>query len=291
MFVPASWKAGLLVAVLAVASVAAGPYAFRKEDMSHALFKEHSFQAPFLVDWWQGGIPNWKLRGDAVILDNSVRLTPALSSRSGAIVNEIPVEVEHWELMLRFRIHGKANPGADGFALWYTAKQATGGQFWGNEKDFKGFGLIFDTYDNNGKRDQPSISLIVNWEGFNHIDWKEEDDLASKAIFRCSHEFRNTKEGQEPQLRIIYRYKKLEFFLKQHNSREYFCGQLERTYLPRGYFFSIGAKTGGAADNHEIMSFQVTGAPGVLSKDRNEGIVHNPKIAEQERQRHAVPRE
>ena len=49
----------------------------------------------------------------------------------------------------------------------YSAEgsEALKGPLFGLRADFKGFGVIFDTYDNDGRRDNPSIYVIMNKEG------------------------------------------------------------------------------------------------------------------------------
>ena len=152
----------LVAALLCVHFVGEGRtlYVNKKEDMSQSVIREHSFSAPFFQDWWQGGVPNFKTIGGAVVTDEAVLLTQDRPNQSGTIINSVPMVMDHWELKINFRIHGKQNPGADGMALWYTERPATLGPIYGQYPSFKGFGIILDSFDNNNDREQPGISMV-----------------------------------------------------------------------------------------------------------------------------------
>eukprot|EP01064_Diplonema_japonicum_P002063 TRINITY_DN11336_c0_g1_i1.p1 TRINITY_DN11336_c0_g1~~TRINITY_DN11336_c0_g1_i1.p1 ORF type:complete len:311 (+),score=47.32 TRINITY_DN11336_c0_g1_i1:67-933(+) len=274
------------ISLLVCLNCAGSLFVHKKEDMGHSVLPLHSFSAPFMVDWWQGGITSWKLLGGAVLTDDCVKLTGQLSGRVGGIFNKENMDLEHWQLKMTFRVHGRTSPGADGFVLWYTDKEPTMGSFWGNTEDFKGFALVFDTFDNDRDGQQPSISLLQNWEG-EAKQWDNDADLKQTATFRCMQKFRNTEPDANPSLRVIYRYKKLEFFIKLGTQREQFCGHIPRIVLPRGYFFSLTGKTGGHADNHDIMSFEVTPAPGIIGTEEQHGTTFDPRKSDQEKQRWA----
>ena len=93
-----------------------------------------------------------------------------------------------WEALLSFRIHSRRNPGADGLALWYVETPSKydpnnkGSQpnLWGNNVDFKGLGIIFDTYDNDGQRDNPVVSVIYG-AGDPNQKWDIENDLNAQV--------------------------------------------------------------------------------------------------------------
>ena len=145
-----------LLVLLAAGSAVADWNAYEKEVITH-----HSMGPPFIQDWWQGGIPYWDFGGDSVVTDNYVRLTPDKQSRDGWLWNDEQNDIPQWEATMGFRIHGVRSPGADGIAFWYVANPVkTVGSLWGSPSNFNGIALIFDTYDNDNKQDNPSVTLI-----------------------------------------------------------------------------------------------------------------------------------
>eukprot|EP01061_Rhynchopus_euleeides_P011317 TRINITY_DN20893_c0_g1_i1.p1 TRINITY_DN20893_c0_g1~~TRINITY_DN20893_c0_g1_i1.p1 ORF type:complete len:298 (+),score=123.93 TRINITY_DN20893_c0_g1_i1:61-954(+) len=283
----ATWACAVLCVHWLVQCDAA--YLGKKQDMSGHVIPEHSFQAPFFQDWWQGGVSHFRPYGSTVVTDSAVQLTGLQQGRLGLMNNVHSMRMEHWELKMKFRIHGKRNPGADGMALWYTEHPGnTDHPLWGQPVDFKGFGLILDTFDNNNDRTQPSITMLANLEGANRL-WDSNDDFRHEAAFQCTHEYRNSLEGSPVLLRVLYRFRKLEVFLTLAGGREYFCGQLAQVDLPQGYFFGLAGKTGGHVDTHEVMSFVVTAAPGVVLDAESRlvrDLVHNPGYEQELRVRH-----
>ena len=274
-------------ALLLTAETLAGNY-YSEEVRQDAVFREHSFSAPFLTDWWQGGVSNWDLMGDAVVTQDSVKLTGHIPNQVGGFVNMIPVNAEHWQLIVEFRIHSRSNPGADGFAIWYTKSPATSGDLWGQDPEFIGMGIVIDTFDNDGRRDNPAISLIMRKEDDRPPKWDVQRDLVSTAKFRCLHEIRNAPEGKNAKIRIVNRYNRVEVFVKPHNTREFFCGELRSENLPKEYFFSLSAKTGTLADNHDIISFQLSQAPDLIDSDGGKhDYIHDPQLAKNERAKHS----
>eukprot|EP01013_Petalomonas_cantuscygni_P031419 TRINITY_DN57621_c0_g1_i1.p1 TRINITY_DN57621_c0_g1~~TRINITY_DN57621_c0_g1_i1.p1 ORF type:complete len:329 (-),score=58.13 TRINITY_DN57621_c0_g1_i1:147-1133(-) len=128
----------------------------------------HSLVPPIIPDAWTPSVPFWKHGGATVLTDTHVRLTPSRSSRVGYIWNTEPLRLHSWELAISARVHG---PGAaaDGFVLWYTKRPAVWSgkrppehHFWGGDPAFDGVAVVFDTYDNDGQGNNPSISLIAH---------------------------------------------------------------------------------------------------------------------------------
>ena len=129
----------------------------------------HSLHHPFDVS-----LPYWKYGGSTVATESFIRLTPNIQSRSGWIFNEFELQSSDWEIELHVEIFSDYHIGGDGFGLWILnsthhprkAKHHNylSGNVFGLRNDFQGFGIIFDTYDNDGQRDNPLIAVIKQYK-------------------------------------------------------------------------------------------------------------------------------
>eukprot|EP00002_Diphylleia_rotans_P026768 TRINITY_DN5354_c0_g1_i13.p1 TRINITY_DN5354_c0_g1~~TRINITY_DN5354_c0_g1_i13.p1 ORF type:complete len:517 (+),score=100.00 TRINITY_DN5354_c0_g1_i13:51-1601(+) len=213
-----------------------------------------SFKAPFYMAR-SASIPFWDFGGSALVTEDYIRLTPDIQSRSGWLWNKRPSYMDEWETILRFHIHGNVRVGADGIAFWYTKEARKFGNTFGNEDNFVGLGLFFDTYDNDGRGDHPAIMALVN-DGTQtyHI----HSDGATQSVGRCLATLRNSLSPL--QARIRYQGKSLTVDLSYESPDTEWnnCFVAKNIDLPTGYFFGITAATGGYSDKHDIYSMQTT---------------------------------
>eukprot|EP00667_Euglena_gracilis_P017329 EG_transcript_18240 len=241
------------------------------------LVEHHSLIGPFISEWWQGGLPHWDFGAAAVVTDKFIRVCPDKQSRVGWLWNDQPNHLAQWEAILTFRIHSRRNPGADGLALWYCERPVKFDPtnkdhekrliLWGNAPDFKGLGIIFDTYDNDGQRDNPVVTVIQG-TGDPNQKWDFDSDLTSQAKLRCVYEFRNTPRGDDVKVRVVYGDKILQVYMSTASDpKETFCGQAKDFYLPTGYYFGITATTGHLADNHDVSGFVVRSNADAIQKE------------------------
>jgi len=234
----------------------------------------HSLVPPYLSDWWQEGIPHWEVGGDAVVTDAFVRLTPQQGSRSGWAWNTLPNDMKNWELKVTFAVHGKRAPGADGLAIWYVEDvyRKPGGVLFGYRNDFKGVGVILDTYDNDGLRDNPAVNVLANFNE-QKSRWQLERDLRDDAMLRCQFDYRQTTPEDPAEITITYNENMLSVRLRiRRRSIDVPCGEVYLE-LPLGYYFGITASTGGVVDNHDILSIETRGV-GEGAEDHSVPLEH-----------------
>lgn len=255
-----SFPTALATAIVAACLLASVVLANNNNDVHLSpLIHHHSLQAPFVADWWQEGVPHWDIGGDAVVVsDRFVRLTPPDTSRSGFAWNTVPNEYENWEVRLTFIIRRNPRPGADGIAFWYTAETHREEQdfFFGQKMDFKGIGVVFDTYDNDEYRDQPSVMILKNLNR-EKSSWNQNEDMRNELSKICKFNHR-PNVGNEPN-EMILRYHNKQLSLRVRSvprQLDVDCGSLE-VELPTGYFFGITASTGGMFDTHDVLNFQM----------------------------------
>ncbi|CAJ0562863.1 unnamed protein product, partial [Mesorhabditis spiculigera] len=216
---------------------------------------KHSFRAPNLAQR-DGSIPFWTVTGDAIASGEQLRLAPSMRSRKGIAWNKRQfVESEHFEIDVSLKVSGQGRIGADGLGLWYTAGQGTLGPVFGANDFWTGMGLFFDSFDNDGQKNNPMISLMIN-DGTRNYD--HHTDGSQQILASCQRDFRN--KPFPVRVRIEYFKNVLTVHVDDGMSqvpRYELCLRAENIFLPRNGFFGVSAATGGLADDHDITDFSV----------------------------------
>ncbi|PIO22411.1 Protein ERGIC-53 [Aquarana catesbeiana] len=191
---------------------------------------------------------------DAIPSADQIRITPSLKSQKGSVWTKTASSFENWEVEVTFRVTGRGRIGADGLAIWYTAEQGLDGEVYGAANAWNGVGIFFDSFDNDGKKNNPVI-LVVGNNG--KLLYDHQNDGASQALASCQRDFRN--KPYPVRAKIIYYKKTLTVMINNGftpDKDDYeFCAKVENMILPPQGFFGISAATGGLADDHDALSF------------------------------------
>ncbi|KAI4564740.1 hypothetical protein MJG53_015752 [Ovis ammon polii x Ovis aries] len=214
---------------------------------------KYSFKGPHLVQS-DGSVPFWTHAGNAIPSSDQIRIAPSLKSQRGSVWTKTKAAFENWELEVTFRVTGRGRIGADGLAVWYTENQGLEGPVFGSADMWNGVGIFFDSFDNDGKKNNPAIVIIGN-NGQIHYD--HQNDGANQALSSCQRDFRN--KPYPVRAKITYYQKTLTVminngFTPDKNDYE-FCAKVENMIIPAQGHFGISAATGGLADDHDVLSF------------------------------------
>jgi mannose-binding lectin 1 len=216
---------------------------------------KHSFRAPNLSQR-DGSIPFWMVTGDAIASSEQLRLAPSMRSRKGIAWNKRPfVESENFEIEMQFKVTGQGRIGADGLALWYTAQQGTLGEVFGSNDYWTGLGVLFDSFDNDGQKNNPYVSVMIN-DGTRSYD--HQTDGAQQILTGCQRDFRNKPfpiHVKVEYIKNVLTVSLTDGLTQQH--RFELCLRAENIFLPRNGYFGISAATGALADDHDILDFSV----------------------------------
>jgi len=245
-------------------------------SVAHPIEMHHSLHKP--LDKSQ---VYWNFGGSTVLTRNLIRLTPSTQDRRGWLWNEYPLEAANWEVEFLFQVHSKPHFGGDGFAFWIiagnqdpafnNAPDALSGPLFGMKNDFQGFGVCFDIYDNDNRRNNPSIFVLQNLEGkpltFNHDDDFTNDMVGRKpenlpfidtsgnqaySAHKCIADIRNT--GKIAKALVKFLHKELHVYIDTNDGLGYkYClaVQFEKTFVD--YHMAFTAATGQVADNQDIL--------------------------------------
>ncbi|XP_037871478.1 protein ERGIC-53 [Bombyx mori] len=218
---------------------------------------KYSFKPPYLAQK-DGSVPFWEYGGNAIASGESVRLAPSLRSQKGAIWTKQPINFDWWEVDIMFKITGRGRIGADGLAFWYTTQRGDyTGEVFGSSDKWNGLGVIFDSFDNDNKHNNPYIMAVVN-DGTKVFDHKS--DGTTQLLSGCLRDFRN--KPFPTRAKIEYYMNTLTVYFHNgmtNNEQDYeLCFRAENVVLPRGGHFGLSAATGGLADDHDVIHFLTT---------------------------------
>eukprot|EP01127_Copromyxa_protea_P006189 TRINITY_DN15_c0_g2_i2.p1 TRINITY_DN15_c0_g2~~TRINITY_DN15_c0_g2_i2.p1 ORF type:complete len:388 (+),score=59.75 TRINITY_DN15_c0_g2_i2:23-1186(+) len=204
----------------------------------------------------------WDTNGGTVVKDNFIQLTPNEGGVQGSLWNAKLNTLQDWEVVMGFVIGKPTNlVGADGMALWYTKTQGASGPVFGSEDNWQGMGLFFDSFDNDGDGQNPSVYMILN-DGSLSFPHGQDGNPYIKA--RCTFNYRTSNyDGQyaaPTYVKVRYEAGVLSVSYDRNTvdskgSEWSPCFSLP-VELPRQGYFGLSAATGGITDYHDVISFQ-----------------------------------
>lgn len=165
-----------------------------------------------------------------------------------------PLSIKDWEARVSVRIDGSGRLGGDGVAFWYAAEPGVLGKAFGSKEQWKGLGVFLDTFDNDGKRDNPYISVVVNDGTKTYSSATDAKDL---ELGGCRANFR--KADSATVLRVAYRGSTRQLDVAYDLTgngawRPCFSGLVD---LPLNYYLGVSAATGGVSDTHDVNYFEL----------------------------------
>lgn len=207
---------------------------------------------------------NWIKLGDPFFTPNEVVLTskkrPGPQRAAFWNPNPFPYQ-QQFNITLRTSISASAGPKtAQGFALWLVEREDGApigelGPVYGSHDYFRGLGIVFDTIDNDNKRNNPAISAhYMNGT----LPYTHEDDGLSRQIAGCVADYRRPNVAT----RIDYDGRQLSVYVNMAGTYQ-LCMQKPLTMrTDRDWYLGVSAET--IASEHpqetqEILAVEVTG--------------------------------
>ncbi|NXR12126.1 LMAN1 protein, partial [Semnornis frantzii] len=214
---------------------------------------KYSFKGPHLVQE-DGTVPFWVHTGNAIPSADQIRITTSLKSQRGSVWTKNKSIFEYWEVEVTFRVTGRGRIGADGLAIWFTEEQGLEGPVFGAADKWNGVGIFFDSFDNDGKKNNPGVIVVGN---NGKLLYDHQNDGSTQALASCQRDFRN--KPYPVRAKITYYQKTLTVLINNGftpDKEDYeFCAKVEDMALPSQGYFGISAATGGLADDHDVLSF------------------------------------
>jgi len=223
--------------------------------------RTHSIYAPYIDQdlqnrWWDFG-------ADAIVNTNKhVRLTRNRPSQMGWLWSRLAITSTSFVVEVEFKITGESGHlFGDGMAIWLTAGRAEPGPVFGNADQFKGLGIILDTYANS--RHSYSFPRVVAMNGDGKTSYDHDHDGDANSIGACSANFRRTNVATKLKLTYI-QHNFLDVKIQYKAWDEWTdCFTIPNFELPAAPYLGFSAQTGDVFDNHDIIS--VTTYSAILS--------------------------
>lgn len=216
----------------------------------------HSFKSPFFLS--RGGtLPFWEVGGNTVVKEDAIQLTPARAQNTGKLYNMVAMEHENWEIEVQFHIGDGGRNYADGMAIWVVNAEDDineVGPVFGMRENFKGIGIIVDTYDNVAGRSSPYLRIYSN-DGTKAFDASQNGAALQVAEAPLS----DTLRDRINKLRITYDQGYMSVDI-DYDSMENFEPVINNVNVPMPSVtgerhFGISAATGNLYDAHSVVSF------------------------------------
>ncbi|KPA76499.1 putative mitochondrial lectin [Leptomonas pyrrhocoris] len=241
---------------LAVVDIVPGRTPPQQKRAVTTVINHHSFSPPLLRRYYgDGEIPHWMMSGTTVVTDNYVRLTGDLQSQTGHLWNTDPLDMDAFEIVFGFRVSRVIGGlGADGFALWVAQIPRFNGNIFGRAANFNGFGLLFDSYDNDNRRDNPMVSLVTN-DGSATRRFTPATDFMGETLANCVFDFRNIMAPNMATARLRYNKGTLSLHLSRNSEvDEQHCFTVSNLEMPAGKsYLAFSGQTGDVSEVHDII--------------------------------------
>merc|ERR1712166_447247 len=164
-------------------------------------------------------------------------LTTNAENSVGAIWSKEVNHADGWEMQFLVHVSGEPESTGKGLAFWYTNQPLEVGTLYGSDERFEGFGLLFDSHDDDGKNDNPIIMGFVNdgTKVFNH----DTDGLGTR-FGGCRAKYRN--RGNKVGVKITYSQDSIKVLLDMRNN-----GVWERCLAKDSIYLATGSHIGFSA--------------------------------------------
>lgn len=188
--------------------------------------------------------------------ESSIRLGGSSYNSAGGLWSTRANTYKNWRAIISVKVKGKGNVGGEGMAFWYTKdKSSSKTSVFGGKNKWTGLGVFLDSFDHDGKKDNPGLSTVIN-DG--RMEYNVMTDGRGQNLGHCFCDFRNARAARFF-LRITYYDGNLKIeFDKSSYGRVYeVCSEHKGVDLSTGFFFGITALNNGLGDNHDLYSMDI----------------------------------
>jgi len=229
------------------------------------LVPQLSFHSPFtdLDNDGKRTIKGWNVEGSAEINKGFVRITPDRQSKQGYMWSQTPIGAEEFTVIFQFRISGQGQRFfGDGIALWITeTSQYSGGTLHAANENFKGIGIIMDTFKNTETASFHKDVTIFQNDGTKTVDDMQKESVGCDASMRYHEKRADFSPTNSSRVKVQYNRGFLKISVDARASGTWEACTEANVIMPKeftnGAYLGVSAATGGLADNHDVLGLNV----------------------------------
>ncbi|GMT15855.1 hypothetical protein PFISCL1PPCAC_7152, partial [Pristionchus fissidentatus] len=201
---------------------------------------------------------HWNVQGKVASTNNEIRLTPAVRGVSGAIWSKTPLAMKAFGLETDFRLASKDGLHADGAAIWFV-DQPSNGTAYGVSSNFRGIGIVLDTFQNLDYGGKSFIGIIASDGTTAHNMHNNGKDVSlgkcnvpgMVKVDKYRKQFAETISVYVEYLGSIIR-----VFYKYPGGEWAYCDDAE-VHIPLNFVLGVSAATGELSSRHELIAVRV----------------------------------
>merc|ERR1712159_173860 len=202
-----------------------------------------------------GKVPYWTIGETTAVEGSEVKLIGRDSRAKGTIWANEQCHADQWEAQFELTVTGESESPGKGLGFWYTSNIMSPGILFGSEERYEGFGLLFDSYNDDGKNDNP---IIMGWINDGTKVFNHDTDGLGTLFGGCRAKYRN--RGNKVGVKVQYQHDSLKVLLDMRNNGVWErCLVKDNIYLSAGSYFGFSAanmaETSG--DEVRIVNFKV----------------------------------
>lgn len=210
----------------------------------------------------------WEFGGSTTVNRHFVRLTPYRQHKKGFIWSKDNLKgKKEFSLVLTFRISGQGeNWFGDGIGLWITtSNKYVEGDNHGFSGNFKGFGIIFDTFVNQEHRGHHKDVTLFENDGTKNLDTLLNGEKLGCLEPKLRYHEKNPAFSASLNMsraKIQYKSHYILISIDPGNTGEWItCYSAETNLKDESWLenahIGVTSSTGSLADNHDIISLNV----------------------------------
>ncbi|GMT15717.1 hypothetical protein PFISCL1PPCAC_7014, partial [Pristionchus fissidentatus] len=198
---------------------------------------------------------HWDVQGKVTSTNDEIRLTPAIRGVTGAIWSKTRLDMKAFGLEMDFRLTSNDGLHAGRAAIWLVDRP-TNGAAYGASSNFKGIGIVLDTFQSREPGASPFIGIIAS-DGTTVYSNGEDITLGRcKASGMVRADNHSEQLAETISVYVEYLGSVIRVFYKYPSGEWAYCTDAQ-AHIPSHFVLGVSAASGELPSRHDLLSLQV----------------------------------
>ncbi|GEQ69299.1 hypothetical protein JCM33374_g2970 [Metschnikowia sp. JCM 33374] len=202
---------------------------------------------------------NWDHSGDLIVYNGQhISLTSSGKHQASNMFSKKPLNAESFEMELTFHLHSKESIMADGMAVWFLEQPSPLGDVFGVQNNFKGLGIVIDTFRNGVHGDFPLVSAQYSPDP---LFYDKNTDGLNTQIASCTAKSLVNPASGKTRMRVVHTkngYLSVDFnYDPDHSGEWHNCFSVMDVKLPSQSYLGLSAETGQMFETVDIIESKI----------------------------------